>query len=267
MRRLFLCLLLIAAIVLSGCQVRSTVRVDLQGDGSGTVSVIVRLDKEAADAMPNLRQDLDTSDLVRSGWSISGPTEINGGTVQVTARHGFDSPEEATQLLRGLSGSGPPFTNFKITQERSFTHVESHFSGELDMREGISSFGDIGLTQSVGSKLGFDPNELQRSLGVDWPQTFPVDVVVNLPNGIKDATPEMDDNNTWHAIYGESISLSASSEGPNWKPLVLFGVSALSLIACILVLIFWRKGTYNPRHGPDAGGKSVKEFLREVGRR
>jgi hypothetical protein len=249
------CLFTAALLALTGCQARSTVRLDVKSDGSGTVAVIVRMDKEAADALPNLKNQLQTTDLVHAGWTVVGPSDISGGGKQVIARHGFGSPQEATALLNQLSGNGAPFAQFQLTQHRSLFHVTSTFTGSIDMRQGVNSFGDLGLTQSVGSKLGFDPNELQKSLGVDWPGTFPVDVIVNLPGGNNHHTPDVDDQGVWHATYGQSTDLHASAAGWNTRPLLFFGGSIASVLVLMAVLFLWKVDRYQPRHGIRVGSE------------
>ena len=259
-RRLAALLLTLAVVLLTGCQVRSVVRVDVNSNGSGTVAVVAHFDKEAANAVPNLKDELQTSDLVKAGWSVDGPEDADGGGKTVTVRHGFGSAQEATALFQQLSGNGPPFVDFRLLQERSLQHVDTTFSGKLDMQQGIASFGDLGLTQSVGSRLGFDAKELERSLGVDWSTTFPVDVVVHLPGGDAQRTPATDASGTWHAVYGQVVPIGAQASGVNSRPLAFFGLSATALLACGLVLVFWRSDKYRPRHR-SSGGVRARDLL------
>jgi hypothetical protein len=260
-RRLTALLLTTAVVLLTGCQVRSEVRVDVNSNGSGAIAVVAHLDKEAANAVPNLKDELQTSDLVKSGWSVDGP-DADGDGKTVTVRHGFDSPDEATALLQRLSGNGPPFVDFRLLQERSLQHVDTTFSGKIDMQQGVSSFGDLGLTQSVGSRLGFDANELEKSLGVNWPMTFPVDVVVHLPGGNVQRIPATDSSGAWHATYGQTTEINAKASGVNARPLVFFGISAAALLASVLVLLFWRSGKYHPRHR-SSGGVRARDLLNQ----
>jgi hypothetical protein len=223
--------------LLTGCQVHSTVAVSSNSNGTGTVSVTAQLDREAANAVPDLKEQLQTSDLVKAGWAVDGPSGKDGGKV-VTVHHDFGSPEEATALLRRISGNGPPFVDFQMQQQRSLIHVDTTFSGKVDMTQGVNSFGDLGLTQSLGSRLGFDPNELEKSLGVNWATTFPVSVEVNLPG----KTTQAD------AAYGQVVPISATASGLNTRPWAFFALSGAALIACLLVLVLWRSDKYRPQH-------------------
>jgi hypothetical protein len=224
--------------MLTGCQARGTVSVTSKSNGTGTVAVTVDLDAEAAAAIPDLKEQLQTSDLVKAGWAVDGPTGDKAGGETVTVHHDFGSPEEATALLHRLSGNGPPFVDFQMRQRRSLMHVDTTFSGKIDMTQGVSSFGDLGLTQSLGSRLGFDPNELEKSLGVNWPTTFPIDVEVHLPGKSAKAS----------AVYGQVIPIDATASGANTRPWTFFALSAAALIASILVLVLWKSGKYRPQH-------------------
>jgi hypothetical protein len=237
-RRPFLLLLAVAVALLTGCQARSTVSVVSNSNGTGSVAVVVLLDREAANAIPDLKEQLQTSDLVKAGWTVEGPVDWEDGGKAVTVHHGFGSPEEATALMRRISGNGPPFVDFQMQQQRSLMHVDTTFSGKIDMKQGMNSFGDLGLTQSLGSRLGFDPNEIEKSLGVNWATAFPVDVQVSLPG--KTAKAE--------AVYGQVVPINASASGPNTRPWAFFALSAASLIGCFLVLLLWKSGKYRPKH-------------------
>jgi hypothetical protein len=238
-------------------------QVNVNSNGTGTIAVVATLDSEAVQAVPDLANQLQTGDLVEAGWSVEGPSDSDNGSKTVRVSHDFDSPEEATALLRRLSGNGPPFVDFQLTQERSLTHVESSLTGKVDLQQGISSYGDLGLTQSLGSRLGFDPGELERSLGVDWASTFPLDVVVQLPGGKVERTPATENGNAWHAEYGEVLTLSATASGANSRPLVFFALSGLCLIGCVLVLFAWKSGKYRPQHKKN--GMRARDLLKQQG--
>lgn len=260
-RHLKALLLVTVALLLSGCQVRSTLHVNANSNGSGTVSVVAELDKEAAQAVPNLKEQLQTSDLVKAGWSVSGPSDGDDGAKVITVEHGFDSPEEATALLRRLSGNGPPFVDFQLSQARTLTHVETSLNGKLDLRQGINSFGDLGLTQSLGSRLGFDAAELEKSLGVDWATTFPVQVATQLPGSDRDSSDASHTQNKWNAKYGDIVAVDATASGANTRPLMFFGFSAAALVACLLVLFLWRSDKYRPKH--QKSGVRARDLLNQ----
>jgi hypothetical protein len=256
-------LFLIVACLLSGCQVRSSVVVDVHSNGTGTISVKAVLDKQAALALPDIEQQLQTSDLVKAGWSVKDPTESDDGSKTILVEHGFGSPEEATLLLRSLSGNGPPFVGFQLTQTHSLTHVESSLTGGIDLRQGINSYGDLGLTQSVGSRLGFDPTELEKSLGVDWASTFPLEVVVRLPGRYVQSEGTSNIQNDRRAKYGEITEIHVQASGANTRPMMFFALSVTAFVASILVLVFWKSGKYRPRHKKN--GVRARDLLKQQG--
>ncbi|MET0489938.1 MAG: hypothetical protein ABW143_06875, partial [Acidimicrobiales bacterium] len=63
----------------------ATTRVEVAEDGSGTVTVEVVLDQEAADRVPDLAAQLRVRDLRQTGWEITGPEPADGGGVVITA--------------------------------------------------------------------------------------------------------------------------------------------------------------------------------------
>jgi hypothetical protein len=258
-----LVLALVIALLLGGCQVRSTLRVSANSNGTGTISITAVLDREAALAVPDLEQQLQTSDLVKAGWSVRGPSQSDDGSRTIVVEHGFGSPEEATELLRKISGNGPPFVDFQLQQERTLRHVDSSVSGTVDLRQGISSFGDLALTQSLGSRLGFDPAEIEQSLGVDWATTFPLDVEVRLPGGNTELEAPSAGYSGWHAAYGEITPIRATASGANMRPLVFFALSLVALVGSLLVLALRRSDKYRPRHKKN--GVRARDLLNQQG--
>ena len=71
--------LALLVLVLTGCRVDATTRVEVAEDGSGIVTVEVVLDQEAADRVPDLAEQLRVRDLRRTGWEVTGPEPAAGG--------------------------------------------------------------------------------------------------------------------------------------------------------------------------------------------
>lgn len=216
-------------------------------DGSGSVTVELHLDPEAAAAVPNLKQQLRTADLKSSGWSMEGPLKTNNETV-VRITRPFASPREADAVLSQLTGPDGAFHDFHVSQTRSLFRVRTTVAGSVDLTRGVNSFGDDTLVNRVGSPLGIDPAELQRSLGVDWQQDFPVDVTVHVPGRLESSTPLPDTGNTWHLTYGSATVLHAEASGLNAKPIVLLVFALVFLCGAVAVAVFWKPVIHRPQH-------------------
>lgn len=244
-RSIFVLVLLIA---LSACQARTTVDVDLNQNGTGQVSATVLLDQEAMDRVPDLGKKLRVEDLKDAGWHIDGPKKHDGETV-VTAKHGFASVDEASELIGQLSSI---FKNFELKETRSFTKVSYEIKGSLDMTKGVESFGDDELKQRFGSPLGIDVAEIQNATGVNWQESFPVELNVNLPNGQK----------KFVAKYGNVVPVQVSASSSNPRPLLLLIFAGVLVVAAIVVAVVWKSETYKPRHRKKVGkgGIKAKEF-------
>lgn len=234
----------------AGCQARSTVEIDVGSNGSGSVEVVVELDAQAVAAIPNLAEQLRTSDLERAGWDVDGP-ELNekSGMTVIRVSHGFHNAGEANGLLKQLGSRDGPFRDFRIEIDRSFSQTDVTFDGTVDLTQGIASFGDDVLRDRVGLPLGFDADEMSRSLGTDWATTFPVDIVVDLPGDTsRSPSTDPDSNGRWHASYDAATALHAESSARNVLPLALSGSGVACLFAAALVATLWKSDVYKPQH-------------------
>jgi hypothetical protein len=124
--------LVLLVLVLAGCRVDSTVRVDVADDGSGTVTVEVVLDQEAADRIPDLAEQLRVRDLRRTGWEVVGPEPAEGGGVVITATKAFFEPEQLATVLDEIGGNRGPILEPSLSRERTFGTTTYEFTGTLD---------------------------------------------------------------------------------------------------------------------------------------
>ncbi len=246
----------------SACQARTTVDIRLENDGGGSVEAQVRLDDEAAAAIPNLGEQLRTSDLKAAGWSVKGPKREGPDTV-VTVEHGFSNPAQANGLLRQLGGADGPFRDFELRQSRTLAHTESQFTGRVDLSRGVQSLGDGVLQDRFGSPLGIDTNEIESSLAVDLENTFPVDIQVHLPGKVVKVTPPAQPKNGWTVPYGSVTPLEKSSEDLNTLPLTFVILAGLSALSALVIALLWKSDKYRPKHFPSRVGSGVRarDFL------
>jgi hypothetical protein len=229
---------------LSACQATLRVGVDTHGDGSGLVTVTVLLDQDAAKTIPDLAQQLRTSDLQKAGWKITGPTPAQNNGVQVTATKPFRSPSEAILVLGELSGGAPgngagPFNGFRIDQHHGFLTTKTTFHGVVDLTCGLRCFGDAQLQQQLGaSDLGIDPTKLQQQAGVILDRIFRFEVGVRLPGSLQSSNAPSQAGNgaQWQPRLGNKVELTATSQTWNVARVVLLGLAVVAAVLLVALL-------------------------------
>ena len=216
--------------VLAGCKTTAWVRVDVRGDGSGSVAVDVYLDADAAKQVGDLSKMLSVDDLKRAGWEITGPaapavvarklgsdkseqqTAKSLGAVQVHLEHSFSNVDEANQILASLSGPDGPFRKVKLTKGGSLFKTHLGFTGTVDLSRGLDTFGDADLSQALGGTLS---EKVAASGGV---QPKGDDLTVGLqivPSKSLDWSGEMGNESTDHETVGASATLGSKPQSIN----------------------------------------------------
>jgi len=229
-------LLLLAVLgLLAGCRVDATTRVEVADDGSGTVTVEVVLDQEAADRIPDLEEQLRVRDLRRTGWTITGPEPVDGGGVSITATKPFGDPEQLAVVLDELGGNRGPLRDPSLSRERGFGTISYDFSGTLDLSRGIATFSDRQLAQLLdGFPIGQDEAALEEELGAPLRDLTSFTFEVVLPDGDRTSTT------TYEARLGdEPVEMAAATEERNLKVFALAAGAAAALLLLVLVLL-WR---------------------------
>lgn len=226
-----LALLLAGVLVLAGCRVDGRVRVDVAEDGSGTVTVEVVLDQEAAARIPDLAEQLRVRDLRRSGWEVTGPTEAEGGGVTVTASKPFGDPDQLAEVLDQIGG-----VSGELTRERTFGRTTYDFTGTLDLSRGVRTFSDRQLTRLLdGAPLGQDQAELEAELGAPLSELSSFTFEIALPEGDETVVT------TYEAALGdEPVAMAAGTEERNT---LAWGLAAGAVAALVLlvVVLLWRR--------------------------
>ena len=172
-------------LVLSACQVGSTVSVEVAGDGSGVVGVEVLLDAEATVAVGNLERQLRYDDLVEAGWSVDRPVRTEDGGTLVTAAKSFEVPNQLGPLLDEILGP-TVFNQVELVRRRSFATTVWQIAGTIDVSSGLELFTDPELRETLsGLPLGRTEDEIASLVGCETPcdpaEAFTMELVVALP--------------------------------------------------------------------------------------
>ncbi len=239
-RRLLLpALSLLLVVLATACQVRTTVTVDVADDGSGTVEVAVGLDADALGRLPDLDGDgtsgsadlaalVRDDDLAAAGWTVAEPEDDADGTTWLRVTHPFGTPEEADQILAGLTGPAGALRDLHLSRAEPFGRTQLGFAGTADLSGGIEAFGDEGLAAALdGEPLGEDAAAIEARLGQPLAEMLTFEVTSRLAG----------DETTWSPRLGDApVDMRAETTRYDWPVLALALVSALSLVALVGVL-------------------------------
>ena len=242
--------------LVGGCQVRTEVGLDVEEDGSGTVSVSVGLDPDATSRVPGLAQELRLEDLRATGWEIVGPAVEADGFTWIRATKPFATPEEAGTVLAEVAGDDGPFREFELVRERSFARTDYDFRGTVDFTGGLEAFGDEALADALdGQPLGESVEAIEERIGSTIDQAFTFRVAVGLPGdlGSTNAPTRASNGAVWEPRLseGRAITLEASSQVVRTRTLVLTAVAVVAGVAAlglaILTPIVRRRRRRRPR--------------------
>jgi hypothetical protein len=233
---------LVLAVVLAGCQVRTEVDVAVRDDGSGTVTVAVRLDADAVARVPQLERELRLDDLRAAGWTVTGPAEATDGSVTVVVTKPFSTPAEAEVVLGEVAG--PLLGDVSVTRDRSFARSSYAFGASADLAGGLEAFGDERLAALLdGEPLGEDVAAIEERIGVALEDAFTFRVTARLPGGSVES---------WEVpLGGPPVAMAASSSTVRTGSVVLVAVAVVAALAAVAVLVApgrRRRGRRRPRH-------------------
>ena len=216
----------LVAMVLAGCQVDSQVAIRVNEGGSGTVTVTVHLDAEAAERLGDPATSVQLSDLVAAGWVADSPkTDTSGptkGGVTLVVRRKFGSPDELAQVLSeiggtpGETGSSAVFSDVQLKLTDGFASTDYSFSSALSLTGSLEQFSDPELTAALGGlPLARTPEELQAE-GLTAASAATLKVSVQLPGTLEQSTGKISAGSvtTGSAQGGKVQGESASWEFP-----------------------------------------------------
>lgn len=241
-RALLLLLVVVGALALAACEVRSQVGVDVAEDGSGTVTVTVRLDAEAARRLGDPTTAVRTEDLVAAGWSVEDPDPRDDGLV-LRSRRAFASPEDLPSVLDEVGGAGGLFRDVDLSVTDGFASTRYEFRAGVELTGNPEQFGDDALSAALdGLPLARTPEELALEGAAD-PDAIVLEVVVDLPGGDPTTNGEIRDGAavwSFPLSGGEptstTLTSTSSTTAGSTRLLLLVGAVALVLAGVLLVV-------------------------------
>jgi hypothetical protein len=249
-----LCLVSLTGVALTGCEVRTTVSVDVAEDGSGRVEVAVGLDPEALGRLPDLDDDgrstvddlaalVRTDDLAATGWQVDGPTTGGDDLTWIRATKAFGTPGEAGRVLAEITGPDGPLRDLRVARETSFGRTRLTFEGTADLSGGLEAFGDEGLAAALeGEVLGQDAAAIEQELGRPLADVFLLEITADLPGDVSSNGTRQSSGGPVGAAWspelgGEPVRMDASGTVRDWPVLVLSAAAVLCALALLALLV------------------------------
>ncbi len=241
MKYLRLLLIFGVALILSACQVDAVVDVEVNDDGSGTVTLTTAFNEAIVEAVPELEDGLRTGDLLPAGWEIDGPQRSESGSaVVVAATKEFVSPDDLAGVLDEIAGPNTIFGDFRVERTRSFARTTYEVTGEIDPRISLAIFGDEGITGLVGNPLGLSLAELEAVAGRPLEETVSLEFSITLPDNVEANTVDVDGTLArWQLSpldpLPTDIAVSTSIEDRLPRIWAAVALVALALLATLLI--------------------------------
>ncbi len=173
----------LSAFVLSSCKTDLLVEVQANTAGTGNLTLVATLDRDAAAALGDPQTSLATADLKAAGWTVSTLPSESG--LVVTVGHPFRSTAEANQLFSSLSGANGPLKGLVLTRSNRIFNRAINLSGTADLTNGLQTFGDQALATVAQSPslVGITDDEIARQSGKPVAEVFSFAVSADLGNG------------------------------------------------------------------------------------
>lgn len=231
----------VVVVVLTSCRLDVVVTVDIEPDGTGTVTMVATADAELVEMVPDVIDDLRLDDAIENGWQTDGPVLQEDGSATITMTHPVSSPEELANVLNSI---GPPLSRVAAARTSDETgQVTNAINGEMVLPEGFESFADDDLLARVG---GLPFGEEIAASGATPEDAFGFTLRIKLPGELVSAETgtELDDGTIERVaptdgsvvnIYTETVQRPASEENSWAGPLAT--VSMIGLVVWIVLAV------------------------------
>jgi hypothetical protein len=191
-------------VVCAACRLDVTAHVQVNDDGSGSVTVVVAADAELLAKAPGALADLRLDDVRTAGWTVTGPRQNAAGGQELTLQKGFRTPAEGDAVLAELNGSGGPLHDVHLSLTRTFATHTGTVAGRVQLDGGTAALGDEGLAALLGGKQPF-ADRLDRPLG----EALHLTVIAELPGAVSATDGNVSDDRrsvTFEPALGDGAS-------------------------------------------------------------
>lgn len=226
----------------AACQVDARVGIEVAEDGSGTVEVVVTLDRTAAERLGDPATALRLDDLREAGWETDEPSRPDGGGLVVVVRRPFAAPDQLAGVLDEIGGTDGIFRETELSISDSFSSTTYEFRSSVELTGSLEQFSDAELAAALdGLPLARSAEELAAE-GATEPDAATLRVDVQLPGATPETNGEVVDGAaTWDfsATSGTATSerLESTSSTSGGPTVLLAGVAGIAAIAAVALLV------------------------------
>ena len=205
----------------SACQVDVAVNVDVESDGSGTLTADLTLDADAVKALRGgVAESLEFADLRDSGWAVV-INPVDAGGARITAHRAFEGPAQLGTLVQELSGEQGPLREVSLERDRSILQGRYRFNALMDLRGAEAGMGGDSQLADTLRSAGVDQSKLEELLRSRIAQEMTVRLSVDLPGSGRVERV---------AKPGKLTELAASSSTWAYDRIALLALAALLLV-------------------------------------
>jgi hypothetical protein len=221
----------IALCVLASCQVRATVSVRVDPDGSGTVATRVHLDASAARAVTGLGRRLEDSvrldDLAAAGWAIQPWVRDDSGGASLTMRKSFAGADELESVLRELGGDAVG-VDVTLDRDRGVLRSGDHLTMQVDASNlAVNVASDDELAASLHA-AGFHVGSSDAALTKQLARSLRIEVIASVAG----------DKERVVLRPGETVELTVGGTRVSGGRLVVAAVALAAVIVGLALLAF-----------------------------
>ncbi|HEX9530318.1 MAG TPA: hypothetical protein VF954_04200, partial [Acidimicrobiales bacterium] len=221
----------------------------VHADGGGVLSATVTLDREAAQAVPDLGVQLQLADLRQAGWVVTGPSQVAGGGFSVEAAKPFASPAEAMADASELSGPAGPVRNLVVRRHASLLSVSTAVSLDADLSARLEAFADDAFRARLGGHaLGVDEAALAAQAGKPVDQLVSFRVEVRAPGAVPRAVD---------VPLGATRRLAVASTVRRVRLALEAGAAVVASV--IALVLAWARRRADRAHWTIGGGKGRRD--------
>jgi hypothetical protein len=256
--RIRLVLVALAVLLLAAaCKVDTTVTVTVHDDGSGVVGVTAVLDPDAVKAAESgggkLEDRVRLGDLAQHGWKLDPWVRAADGSAQLTLSKPFDTPAQATAIVKELNGTVGPLRDLTVTRDSGTFSTSYATKGTLDLKDlqtGLTSDKDV-----VGSLLvqSVDAGALDQTLLADLRDSFGLTVKVAQPGG----------TTVVKGVSGQATPVDASTSVLDTTKVILVTIAVVLVVLAIVVLLW--PGRRRRRRATRRGARSPSDAAATAG--
>jgi hypothetical protein len=233
--------LAVLVVVLAGCRTTARVGVDVRPDGSGTVTVSVVLDAQAAAQLGDPSRTVPLGDLATAGWKVAAAAK-DGDGLCFSGTRAFTSPRQLPAVLAEVGGTDGVFRDVRLAVDDGTFGTSYSFRARVVLSGDPSQFSDADLTKTVGGfALGRTPEELTAS-GATAPGAATLVVSVELPGDAPETNGTVRGGRAeWSfPVSGGTATdarLRSASSDTDPQVIVLAAVGAGLLVLALVVLV------------------------------